>query len=269
MVTKKITRVIILWRFTHPSNRSLKFFSFFFKYRFCLVLVSFRCVGNRKSSSRRVISFCNARWVLVASFRGNGFHVRDFYTCKNRDWCEWGCVFWFEWNFLKKEKYCYYFSFQFGFIELRGALYREILLSKMFKLVRLQNETYRKSSRDLLYSIALSINVCDKKLLSSRTVDGSFISRSESLLTRELKRASKEYPAVGKRAQPYIYNYSFFVSQSLGADYSLSVLYLRIIHGSKIPNNSFARIHIYTRARFVSFPCNSPTILISLLSRKL
>lgn len=157
MVTKKITRVIILWRFTHPSNRSLKFFSFFFKYRFCLVLVSFRCVGNRKSSSRRVISFCNARWVLVASFRGNGFHVRDFYTCKNRDWCEWGCVFWFEWNFLKKEKYCYYFSFQFGFIELRGALYREILLSKMFKLVRLQNETYRKSSRDLLYSIALSI----------------------------------------------------------------------------------------------------------------
>lgn len=32
------------------------------------------------------------------------------------------------------------------------------------------------------------------------SVDGSFISRSGSLLTREVKRASKEYPVVGEKS---------------------------------------------------------------------
>ena len=91
--------------------------------------------------------------------------------------------------------------------------------------------------------------------VTNRTVDGSFISRSGSLLTRELKRASKEYPAVGKRARPYIYNYSFCsCCRKAWCRLSLSVLYLRIIHGSKIPNNSVpSRVHVHVSFGVFSF----------------
>lgn len=96
----------------------------------------------------------------------------------------------------------------------------------------------------------------------NRTVDGSFISRS--LLTRELKRASKEYPVVGERARPYICNYSFCCRKAR-CRLSLSVLH-GLYTGQRFQTIQFLRAYTYSSS--VSFPSNSPTS-ISLLSRKL
>lgn len=109
------------------------FFSFFLSIDFASCYFrcycTFKCVGNRKGS-REVISFCNARWVLVASFRGNGFHVHVFFIhAKNRGWCEW-LIFWFEQN-LKKKKKIVTISL-FCFTELRD-IQRNLTKSKCLK----------------------------------------------------------------------------------------------------------------------------------------
>lgn len=134
-VTKNITTKLFYERFMRSIvlQNSTFFFSFFLSIDFASCYFrcycTFKCVGNRKGS-REVISFCNARWVLVASFRGNGFHVHVFFIhAKNRGWCEW-LIFWFEQN-LKKKKKIVTISL-FCFTELRD-IQRNLTKSKCLK----------------------------------------------------------------------------------------------------------------------------------------
>lgn len=170
---------------------------------------------------------------------------RFFYTCKKS-----GLVWMADilvWAEFKKKKIVTISLF--CFTELRD-IQRNLTKSKCLKytwagfIIIIYNnfehiENWNHSHIVIISRFIIQRNITFQSF--NRTVDGSFISRS--LLTRELKRASKEYPVVGERARPYICNYSFCCRKARCRLLPFGAT--RIIHGSKIPNNSVpSRVHV-------------------------
>lgn len=171
---------------------------------------------------------------------------RFFYTCKKS-----GLVWMADilvWAEFKKKKKIVTISL-FCFTELRD-IQRNLTKSKCLKytwagfIIIIYNnfeyiENWNHSHIVIISRFIIQRNITFQSF--NRTVDRSFISRS--LLTRELKRASKEYPVVGERARPYICNYSFCCRKARCRLLPFGAT--RIIHGSKIPNNSVpSRVHV-------------------------